>query len=110
MVCLYLGHAVRLLGQKKKEGQKIGGARLDLPKIRKNPLIEIIAINTGCVLSYFIVVLVVVVFFVSFFVKILFKMLDITLKEASVGGRTFAVFAVFSKIHKSFLNFEFFLQ
>eukprot|EP00111_Clytia_hemisphaerica_P014052 TCONS_00041346-protein len=42
------GHAVRLLGQKKKEGQKIGGAKLDLPKIRKNPLIEIIAINTGC--------------------------------------------------------------
>ena len=80
MVCLYLGHAVRLLGQKKKEGQKIGGARLDLPKIRKNPLIEIIAINTGCVLSYFIIVLVVVVLFVSFFAKILFKMLDITLQ------------------------------
>lgn len=26
----------------------MGGARLDLPKIRKNPLIEIISINTGC--------------------------------------------------------------
>jgi len=36
-----------LFGQKKKEGQKIGGASLNLPKIRKNPLIEIIAINTG---------------------------------------------------------------
>ena len=26
----------------------LGGASLDLPKIRKNPLIEIIPINTGC--------------------------------------------------------------
>ncbi|KAJ8045306.1 Threonylcarbamoyladenosine tRNA methylthiotransferase [Holothuria leucospilota] len=42
------GHTVRLFGQKKLEGKKIGGARLDLPKIRKNPLIEILAINTGC--------------------------------------------------------------
>ena len=42
-----VGHTVRLLGKKKKEGRKIGGASLDLPKIRKNPLIEIIAINTG---------------------------------------------------------------
>lgn len=42
------GHTVRLFGQKKSEGKKIGGARLDLPKIRKNPLIEILAINTGC--------------------------------------------------------------
>jgi len=42
------GHTVRLLGQKKKEGKKIGGASLNLPKVRKNPLIEIIAINTGC--------------------------------------------------------------
>lgn len=42
------GHTVRLLGQKKEEGKKIGGAKLNLPKIRKNPLIEIIAINTGC--------------------------------------------------------------
>ena len=44
-----LGHTVRLLGQKKKNGRKIGGADLSLPKIRKNPLIEIIAINTGYV-------------------------------------------------------------
>lgn len=41
------GHSVRLYGQKKLEGKKVGGAALSLPKIRKNPLIEIIAINTG---------------------------------------------------------------
>ena len=45
--CFYSGHTVRLLGQKKKLGKKIGGAALSLPKVRKNPLIEIIAINTG---------------------------------------------------------------
>lgn len=42
------GHTVRLLGQKKDNGKRLGGVRLDLPKIRKNPLIEIISINTGC--------------------------------------------------------------
>ncbi|KAM9387945.1 threonylcarbamoyladenosine tRNA methylthiotransferase [Phaethornis superciliosus] len=42
------GHSVRLLGQKKDNGKRLGGARLDLPKIRRNPLIEIISINTGC--------------------------------------------------------------
>ncbi|XP_038302074.1 threonylcarbamoyladenosine tRNA methylthiotransferase isoform X1 [Canis lupus baileyi] len=42
------GHSVRLLGQKKANGKRLGGARLDLPKIRKNPLIEIISVNTGC--------------------------------------------------------------
>ncbi|XP_069763973.1 threonylcarbamoyladenosine tRNA methylthiotransferase isoform X2 [Narcine bancroftii] len=42
------GHSVRLLGQKKEKGKRLGGARLDLPKIRKNPLIEIISVNTGC--------------------------------------------------------------
>lgn len=42
------GNAVRLIGKKKENGKKIGGARLDLPKIRRNPLIEIISINTGC--------------------------------------------------------------
>ena len=31
-----------------KSVRKGGGASLALPKIRKNPLIEIIAINTGC--------------------------------------------------------------
>ncbi|XP_075225849.1 threonylcarbamoyladenosine tRNA methylthiotransferase [Lycorma delicatula] len=42
------GHSVRLLGQKKSGGRKMGGASLTLPKVRKNPLIEIIPINTGC--------------------------------------------------------------
>ena len=42
------GHSVRLLGTKKESGKKQGGASLLLPKIRKNPLIEIIPINTGC--------------------------------------------------------------
>ncbi|ESP05671.1 hypothetical protein LOTGIDRAFT_102163 [Lottia gigantea] len=42
------GNTVRFFSQKKESGKKTGGATLDLPKIRKNPLIEIIAINTGC--------------------------------------------------------------
>ncbi|XP_076333130.1 threonylcarbamoyladenosine tRNA methylthiotransferase isoform X1 [Tachypleus tridentatus] len=42
------GHTVRLFGSKKEGGHKYGGASLALPKIRKNPLIEIIPINTGC--------------------------------------------------------------
>ncbi|XP_054291033.1 threonylcarbamoyladenosine tRNA methylthiotransferase-like isoform X2 [Macrosteles quadrilineatus] len=42
------GNSVRLLGLKKAAGKKLGGASLDLPKVRRNPLIEIIAINTGC--------------------------------------------------------------
>lgn len=42
------GHTIRLLGQKKINGKKDGGARLQLPKMRKNKLIEIIAISTGC--------------------------------------------------------------
>lgn len=42
------GNTVRFLGQKKSLGKKIGGASLALPKVRRNPLIEIIAINTGC--------------------------------------------------------------
>ncbi|KAL7749662.1 Threonylcarbamoyladenosine tRNA methylthiotransferase [Sorochytrium milnesiophthora] len=44
------GHTVRLLETKKDADtrKKSGGARLNLPKIRKNPLIEIIPINTGC--------------------------------------------------------------
>lgn len=42
------GHSVRLLGKKKENGKKTGGANLLLPKVRKNPLIEIIPINTGC--------------------------------------------------------------
>ena len=43
------GRSVRLFGQRRSNGVKVGGAPLDLPKIRKNPLIEIIAINTGWV-------------------------------------------------------------
>merc|ERR1712136_182707 len=35
-------------GQKKIDGKKAGGASLSLPKIRRNPLIEVISINTGC--------------------------------------------------------------
>lgn len=46
-VIISTGHSVRLFGQKKAEGKKTGGASLSLPKVRKNPLIEIIAINTG---------------------------------------------------------------
>ncbi|PSN40217.1 Threonylcarbamoyladenosine tRNA methylthiotransferase [Blattella germanica] len=42
------GHTVRLFGLKKDGGKKTGGASLLLPKVRKNPLIEIIPINTGC--------------------------------------------------------------
>ncbi|XP_037085173.1 threonylcarbamoyladenosine tRNA methylthiotransferase-like [Pollicipes pollicipes] len=42
------GHTVRLYGQKKDGAKKLGGAPLLLPKIRKNPLVEIIPINTGC--------------------------------------------------------------
>ncbi len=30
------------------DGRKAGGAPLSLPKVRRNPLIEIIAISTGC--------------------------------------------------------------
>ena len=42
------GNTVRLLQQKKKDGKRLAGASLLLPKIRKNPLIEIIPINSGC--------------------------------------------------------------
>ncbi|XP_060535104.1 threonylcarbamoyladenosine tRNA methylthiotransferase [Cylas formicarius] len=42
------GNTVKLLGTKKLNGKKAGGASLLLPKVRRNPLIEIIAINTGC--------------------------------------------------------------
>ena len=42
------GNTVRLLGKKKEGRKKLGGASLSLPKIRKNPLIEIIPISTGC--------------------------------------------------------------
>ncbi|KRZ61449.1 Threonylcarbamoyladenosine tRNA methylthiotransferase [Trichinella nativa] len=42
------GNTVQLLNYKKVQGKRTAGARLDLPKVRRNPLIEIIAINTGC--------------------------------------------------------------
>lgn len=42
------GHSVRLLQNKKINGKRVAGAKLALPKVRKNPLIEIIAINSGC--------------------------------------------------------------
>jgi len=42
------GNSVKMFSTKKAEGKKLGGAALDLPKIRRNPLVEIIAINTGC--------------------------------------------------------------
>eukprot|EP00051_Salpingoeca_urceolata_P028469 m.487038 g.487038 ORF g.487038 m.487038 type:complete len:566 (+) comp24759_c0_seq1:252-1949(+) len=42
------GNTIRLVSNKRVAGKKAGGASLDLPKIRKNPLIEIVPINTGC--------------------------------------------------------------
>lgn len=42
------GHSVRLLQNKKENGKRVAGAKLALPKVRKNPLIEIIAVNSGC--------------------------------------------------------------
>ncbi|XP_034478913.1 threonylcarbamoyladenosine tRNA methylthiotransferase [Drosophila innubila] len=42
------GHSVRLLQNKKVHGRRVAGASLSLPKVRKNPLIEIISINSGC--------------------------------------------------------------
>jgi len=42
------GNSVRLMGMKKASGKRLGGASLALPKIRRNPLVEIISINTGC--------------------------------------------------------------
>lgn len=42
------GNAVRYLGVQKEGKRKTGGASLHMPKIRRNPLIEIIPINTGC--------------------------------------------------------------
>lgn len=43
--------------RKKELGKNVGGAALNLPKIRKNPPREIIAINTGYVHVLSIVVL-----------------------------------------------------
>ena len=37
-----------VLFSKKANGKRAGGADLSLPKIRRNPYIEVISINTGC--------------------------------------------------------------
>jgi threonylcarbamoyladenosine tRNA methylthiotransferase CDKAL1 len=42
------GNTVRLTGQRREKGKKLGGAALNLPKIRRNPLVEVVPINTGC--------------------------------------------------------------
>ncbi len=42
------GNVVRIMEEKTEDKRKVGGASLNLPKIRKNPYIEIIPINTGC--------------------------------------------------------------
>lgn len=42
------GNVVRLLGTKKEGKRKTGGSSLHMPKVRRNPLIEIISISTGC--------------------------------------------------------------
>ncbi|KAG5679570.1 hypothetical protein PVAND_009130 [Polypedilum vanderplanki] len=42
------GNTVKLLQAKKANGKRLAGPSLLLPKIRKNPLIEIIPINSGC--------------------------------------------------------------
>ena len=43
------GNMVRLFGRQKEGGRRLAGPSLDLPKIRRNPLIEIIPINSGYV-------------------------------------------------------------
>lgn len=47
------GNVVRLLGVKKDGKRKTGGSSLHLPKMRRNPLIEIISISTGCLNEWF---------------------------------------------------------
>ena len=39
---------MRLLRDKREGGRKTGGASLSLPKVRKNALVEIVPISTGC--------------------------------------------------------------
>ena len=46
-----MGLAYRLIIpflQSSETKRKTGGASLSLPKVRRNPLVEIIAVNTGC--------------------------------------------------------------
>ncbi|UXI17183.1 endoplasmic reticulum-Golgi intermediate compartment protein 2 [Sarcoptes scabiei] len=45
------GNVVRYLSFRKQDNKKAGGASLQMPKIRRNKLIEIIAISTGCLNS-----------------------------------------------------------
>lgn len=42
------GNSVQLLKTKAKSGKRQAGPDLSLPKIRRNPLIEIISVNSGC--------------------------------------------------------------
>lgn len=42
------GNRVQLMKPKKFAGKRLAGPSLSLPKIRRNPLIEIIPINSGC--------------------------------------------------------------
>lgn len=42
------GNVVRYLSMAKEGRRKTGGASLAMPKVRRNPLVEIIPINTGC--------------------------------------------------------------
>lgn len=42
------GNSVQLLKTKAKSGKREAGPNLSLPKIRRNPLIEIISVNSGC--------------------------------------------------------------
>ncbi len=41
------GNRVSLFGQQREGRRRLAGPSLDLPKIRRNPLIEIIPINSG---------------------------------------------------------------
>lgn len=42
------GFTVRHMNARRGQGRRLGGAPLNLPKLRKNALVEILAINTGC--------------------------------------------------------------
>ena len=42
------GNSVRLFSTRRRDKRRLAGAPLDLPKIRRNALIEILPINSGC--------------------------------------------------------------
>lgn len=44
----FKGNVVQLLGERKTGKKRDGGAPLNLPKIRRNPLVEVVPISTGC--------------------------------------------------------------